>query len=211
MRRMDPHQADSRLWFSATKRNREAIASVLQPLLPTNGLVLEIASGSGEHLCYLQQRFCSSHPRLRWQGSDPDPNHRASLAAWGRHLQLQAMPMPLDIDATIHPWPEIKPGLMLCINMIHIAPWEASEGLLAEAGQQLCAGSLLVLYGPFREQAVPTSPSNEAFDASLRQRDQRWGLRQLEDVNMLAQQHGLDPAGRWPMPANNLTVAFRRR
>ena len=208
---MDPRQADDRLWFPATERNREPLGSVLQPLLPSRGLVLEIASGSGEHLCYLQQRFCSSHPSLRWQGSDPDPNHRASLAAWGQYLQCEAMSAPLDLDATIHPWPQLNPDLILCINMIHVAPWEASKGLLAEADQQLSSGSLLILYGPFLEQSVPTSPSNEAFDASLRQRDPRWGLRQLEEVNDLAQQHNLDPAGRWAMPANNLTVAFRRR
>ena len=144
---MDPRQADDRLWFPATERNREPLGSVLQPLLPSRGLVLEIASGSGEHLCYLQQRFCSSHPSLRWQGSDPDPNHRASLAAWGQYLQCEAMSAPLDLDATIHPWPQLNPDLILCINMIHVAPWEASKGLLAEADQQLSSGSLLILYG----------------------------------------------------------------
>ncbi|MEB3176025.1 MAG: DUF938 domain-containing protein [Synechococcus sp.] len=202
--------SDARLWFAATERNREAIAAVLEPLLPHQGLVLEIASGSGEHLSYFQQRFAASHPQLRWQGSDPVLEHRSSLVAWARVLGLQAMEPPLALDATVGPWPRLNPALMLCINMIHIAPWQACEGLMAEAASQLAPGALLVLYGPFLEADVATSPSNEAFDASLRSRDSRWGLRQLEQVGALAASHGLAPAGRWPMPANNLTVAFRR-
>ena len=201
---------DARLWFPATERNRALIAAVLEPLLPHQGLVLEIASGSGEHLCHFQQCFASSHPQLRWQGSDPLQEHRASLEAWAHALGLQAMEPPLNLDATRGPWPQLNPALMLCINMIHIAPWQACEGLMAEAGRQLAPGALLVLYGPFIEADVPTSPSNQAFDASLRSRDPRWGLRQLEQVRELARNCGLEPAGRWPMPANNLTVAFRR-
>ena len=120
------------------------------------------------------------------------------------------MPAPLDLDATAVPWPPLAPALMLCINMIHIAPWSACQGLLAEAGRQLAANGRLVLYGPFLEQMVPTSPSNEAFDASLRSRDPRWGLRSLEQVSALAATHGLQAAGRWAMPANNLTVVYQR-
>ena len=201
---------DARLWFPATERNRALIAAVLEPLLPQQGLVLEIASGSGEHLCHFQQQFAASHPLLRWQGSDPDPLHRCSLQAWADALGLSAMAEPLDLDATAVPWPALDPALMLCINMIHIAPWQACEGLISEAGRQLAPGALLVLYGPFIEADVPTSPSNQAFDASLRSRDPHWGLRQLEQVRELARNCGLEPAGRWPMPANNLTVAFRR-
>ena len=201
---------DGRLLFPATARNREAIAEVLEPLLPKAGLVLEIASGSGEHLCYFQQRFAASHPELRWQGSDPDPEHRRSLQVWSEALQLAAMPAPLDLDATAVPWPPLAPALILCINMIHIAPWSACQGLLAEAGRQLAANGQLVLYGPFLEKMVPTSASNEAFDASLRSRDPRWGLRSLEQVSALAATHGLQAAGRWAMPANNLTVVYRR-
>jgi hypothetical protein len=201
---------DARLWFPATERNREPLAEVLGPLLPQAGLVLEIASGSGEHLCHFQQRFAASHPQLRWQGSDPLDTHRASVAAWAAHLKLSAMAEPLALDATRRPWPLLRPALMLCINMIHIAPWEACEGLMAEAGAQLPPGGRLVLYGPFLEDTVPTSASNEAFDASLRSRDQRWGLRQLEEVTALAGRCNLEGDGRWPMPANNLTVVFRR-
>ena len=201
---------DGRLRFPATARNREVIAEMLEPLLPETGLVLEIASGSGEHLCHFQQHFAFSHPLLRWQGSDPDPLHRLSLQAWADAMGLQSMAEPLNLDATALPWPSLAPALMLCINMIHIAPWAACQGLLAEAGRQLPVGGKLVLYGPFVEQSVPTSPSNEAFDASLRSRDPRWGLRSLEQVSALAASHGLQLIGRWAMPANNLTVAYQR-
>ena len=201
---------DARLWFPATERNRDPLAAVLQPLLPNSGLVLEVASGSGEHLCYFQQRFAASHPRLRWQGSDPLEEHRASLVAWGEHLNLMTMEPPLALDATRRPWPALNPALMLCINMIHIAPWQACEGLMVEASAQLSPGGRLVLYGPFVEDAVPTSTSNEAFDATLRNRDARWGLRRLEEVTALAARFGLEQDRRWSMPANNLTVTFRR-
>ena len=201
---------DGRLHFPATARNREAIAEVLEPLLPQRGLVLEIASGSGEHLCHFQQQFAASHPLLRWQGSDPDPLHRCSLQAWADALGLSAMAEPLDLDATAVPWPALDPALILCINMIHIAPWQACEGLMVEASAQLSPGGRLVLYGPFVEDAVPTSTSNEAFDATLRNRDARWGLRRLEEVTALAARFGLEQDRRWSMPANNLTVTFRR-
>ena len=123
---------DGRLHFPATARNREAIAEVLEPLLPQRGLVLEIASGSGEHLCHFQQQFAASHPLLRWQGSDPDPLHRRSLQAWADALDLKAMEEPLDLDATAVPWPALDPALILCINMIHIA---ISPGLVGDAMQ----------------------------------------------------------------------------
>ncbi len=116
--------SDARLYFPATERNREPIAAGLEPLLPAQGLVLEIASGSGEHLCFFQQRFARSHPGLRWQGSDPDASHRASLASWRQQLGLTAMAPPLNLDASHSAWPELTeaPALVLCINMIHIAP-----------------------------------------------------------------------------------------
>ncbi|WP_353090244.1 DUF938 domain-containing protein [Synechococcus lacustris] len=200
------------LCFPATERNREAIALVLEPLLPQAGLVLEIASGSGEHLCYLQQRFSSSHPDLRWRGSDPEPAHRASIAAWAKHFGLAAMAAPLELDAMAAHWPNLgeQPALLLCINMIHIAPWAATEGLFAHGAQLLLPGNLLVLYGPFREVGLPLSPSNQAFENSLQERDPSWGLRCLGEVSSLAQHHGFELFGRWPMPANNLTVAFQR-
>ncbi len=203
---------DDRLWFPATERNREPLAAVLEPLLPRAGLVLEIASGSGEHLCYLQQRYGGSHPELLWQGSDPDPTHRASLAAWGRHFGLKNMLPPLNIDSIDKSWPALTEPLqmLLCINMIHIAPWAATEGLLANGAKLLSAGALLVLYGPFREEGKATSPSNEAFDASLKQRNPAWGLRRLEVLSKLALQHQLEQIGCWQMPANNLTVAYQR-
>ncbi len=204
--------SDARLYFPATERNREPIAAGLEPLLPAQGLVLEIASGSGEHLCFFQQRFARSHPGLRWQGSDPDASHRASLASWRRQLGLTAMAPPLNLDASHSAWPELTeaPALVLCINMIHIAPWAACQGLLAQTARLLAPGAALVLYGPFLEGAVATSDSNRAFDASLRQRDQRWGIRSLGAVEQEARAQGLLLDGRWPMPAHNLLVCFRR-
>ena len=201
---------DGRLHFPATARNREAIAEVLEPLLPQRGLVLEIASGSGEHLCHFQQQFAASHPLLRWQGSDPDPLHRCSLQAWADALGLSAMAEPLDLDATAVPWPALDPALILCINMIHIAPWAACQGLLAEAGRQLPEGGQLVLYGPFVEQLVPTSPSNEAFDASLRSRDPVGACALWSRCRPWRPAMGCSSAAAGPCPPNNLTVAFRR-
>ena len=143
-----------------------------------------------------------------WQPTDADPTSLASIDAWCAPVERVRPAAVLDVRAL--PWPIETADVIVCINMIHIAPWAACQGLLAEAGRQLPVGGQLVLYGPFIEQSVPTSPSNEAFDASLRSRDPRWGLRSLEQVSALAVSHGLQLSGRWAMPANNLTVAFRR-
>jgi len=188
----------------ATMRNREAITDVLETVLPATGTVLEVASGSGEHCAYFAGRF----PKLDWQPSDPDPTARASIAAWCRGL-TNTRP-PLDLDAATPEWPPL-PGpaaAILCINMVHISPWEATLGLLAGAARILQPGAPLFLYGPYRRAGHPTAPSNEAFDASLKSRNPHWGLRNLEDVVAAATGFALDRVVE--MPANNLSVVLRR-
>lgn len=188
----------------ATARNREAIAEVLGEYLPPAGLVLEVASGSGEHCAY----FAGQFPALDWQPSDPDPAARASIAAWCEGL-ANVRP-PLDLDAVASDWPAVSADAVLCVNMIHISPWEATLGLLAGAGQLLRRGAPLVLYGPYRRAGLPTAPSNEAFDVSLKARDPRWGLRQVEQVSAAAEEAGLILGRLIKMPANNLMLVYRR-
>ncbi|MGY4398512.1 SAM-dependent methyltransferase [Sphingomonas sp. UYAg733] len=188
----------------ATLRNREAIATLLRDILPTAGLVLEIASGSGEHCAYLAGVFAD----LDWQPSDPDIGGRTSIAAWCDGL-ANVRP-PLDLDAAARDWPIDRADAILCVNMVHISPWEATLGLLAGAGRLLSEGGPLILYGPYRRDGYSTAPSNEAFDDSLRSRDPRWGLRRVEDVIAAAREQGLILERIAEMPANNLTLMFHR-
>jgi hypothetical protein len=186
----------------ATLRNREAIAEVLIEELPVTGLVLEIASGSGEHIAHFAREF----PGHEWQPSDPDAEARASIAAWSKGLaNVRA---PLAIDATASDWPIARADAVLCANMVHISPWEATLGLLAGAARVLVKGAPLIIYGPFRQADVPLAPSNAAFDESLKARDPRWGLRDVTAVRDAAQ--GLILARIAEMSANNLTLVFRR-
>ena len=200
-----PSEGDA-LIAPAVARNRDAILSILSRVLPAAGTVLEVASGSGEHAVH----FARALTRLVWQPSDPEPTALRSIAAHARLAALPNLREPLLLDAAAPDWPVLRADALVCINMIHIAPWSAAEGLMAGAGRLLPAGAPLVLYGPFREEGRPTAPSNEAFDADLRARDPRWGLRQVEEVGRLAEAHGLSLAERMEMPANNLTVVFRR-
>jgi len=195
-----------RLRYPATARNREPLLEVLRPRLPSAGVVLEIASGSGEHAVF----FGAALPGLRWQPSDPDPTCRASIAAWVEHEGLTNVSPPLDLDATAWPWPLAHADAMLCANMIHIAPWEAARGLLRGAARVLPVGGPLLLYGPFVVDGE-TAPSNREFDASLRARDPRWGVRELREVEREAKGCGLVLEEQVAMPANNLTVVLRRR
>jgi hypothetical protein len=188
----------------ATARNREPIAAVLDEVLPTQGLVLEVASGSGEHCAAFATRF----PHLRWQPSDTEEESRASIADWCHGL-ANVLP-PLALDAAADDWPLGQADAILCINMVHISPWKATLGLIAGAGRLLGARAPLVLYGPYRQRGVPTAESNEAFDASLKARNPNWGLRQVEDVSAAAAAHGFLLQQLVPMPANNLTLVFRR-
>lgn len=195
-----------RLKAPAAARNRDPILAVLRDVLPESGLVLEIASGTGEHVVH----FAAALPGLDWQPSDPDAASRASIAAWVAASGLVNVRAPLMLDAASGEWPVSHADAIICINMIHISPWAATEGLMAGAGRLLPEGGVLYLYGPYRRTGHPMAPSNEAFDADLKSRNPLWGLRNLDDVVALAAQHGLELVQVREMPANNLSVVFRR-
>ena len=198
---------DPRRHAPATERNREPILTILRDVLPANGTVLEVASGTGEHAIH----FARALPCLVFQPSDPDLDAVASIRAWAMAAKLNNVRPPLLLDASAEDWPIDAADAILCINMVHISPWEATVGLLRQSGKLLPEGGPLVLYGPYFREGVETAPSNLAFDESLRARDNRWGLRQLEDVVALAESLGLHLETVHPMPANNLTVVLRRR
>ena len=190
----------------AADRNKDAILDVLRQVLPDRGLVLEIASGTGQHAVH----FAAALPALSWQPSDPDPVNRDSIAAYVLASGLENAAAPIALDARDPNWPIDSADAVLCINMIHIAPWAASEGLVRGAAGLLGEGMPLVLYGPFMRGGRHTAPSNAAFDASLKRRDAEWGVRDLDEVTALAQFHGFELEQVVAMPANNLTVVFRR-
>lgn len=190
----------------ATERNREPIATVLDVELPDSGTVLEVASGTGEHIVYFAERF----PRLRWQPSDPDPEALASIRAWRDSAALSNVVEPLCLDVRDDGWPVERVEAILCINMVHISPWAATLGLVKGAKRVLAAGSPLILYGPYLCSGAPTAPSNEAFDRSLRSRNRDWGLRSVEAVRDIAEANNLQFQRLVEMPANNLMLMFRR-
>ena len=190
----------------ATERNRDPIVAVLRDILPPTGTVLEVASGTGEHAIH----FAAAFPALRWQPSDPDPGAIASIRAWAEAARLPNLNPPLLLDASAPAWPIDRADALLCINMVHISPWEATVGLLEHSAKLLPEGGPLVLYGPYFQQGVETAPSNVAFDESLRSRDPRWGLRDVDAVLALARSHGLELERIVDMPANNLSLVMRR-
>ena len=195
-RRSAPHVA----------RNAGPIAEVLREVLPARGLVLEVASGTGEHVLYFAREF----PKLLWQPSDPEAAALRSIEAWRAESGLFNLLPALPLDARAADWPVPEADAILCINMVHISPRAATTGLLRGAGRLLAAGGPLCLYGPWRRAGVETAPSNEAFDESLRARDPEWGLRDLEDVTAEAEGHGLALDRVVEMPANNISVVFRK-
>lgn len=201
-----PQAADPRLYYPHVARNRDAILTVLRRVLPPRGLVLEIASGSGEHAAYFAQNL----PSLTWQPSDPDAQALASIAAHRATANAPNLLPPLRLDVIAPSWPVTHAEAVVCCNMIHIAPWAACEGLIAGAARVLPAGGVLYLYGPYKIGGRHTAPSNAAFDADLRARNPAWGIRELDDVTALAAKHGLARAETVEMPANNLSVIFRR-
>jgi hypothetical protein len=190
----------------ATLRNRDVIADVLAGVLPAAGTVLEIASGTGEHIVHFAQRF----PHLLWQPSDYAEASLPSIAAWVAESGVTNVRLAVRIDASAPDWPVKQVDAMLCINMIHISPWAATEGLMAGAGRLLAKGAPLILYGPFLRDDVATAPSNLDFDQSLKARDPDWGIRNLADVAAVAGRHGLVLEHVIEMPANNLSVVFRK-
>ena len=190
----------------ATLRNRDAIVAVLADWLPAAGMVLEVASGSGEHAVH----FAAAFPKLCWRPSDPDPAALVSIGAWSAEAGLPNIAAPLHLDASAPDWPLGHADSLLCINMVHISPWAATLGLFAGAARLLPAGAPLILYDPYIEPDVPTAESNRAFDASLRGRDAAWGLRDTDAVKTAAAAAGLRFAERRAMPANNLMLLLRR-
>ena len=201
-----PETSDRRLYFPHVARNREPILEVLQRVLPRDGLVLEIASGGGEHAAY----FASNLRGLRWQPTDANAEMFESIAAHRAAAGVTNLLAPLHLDVTSDQWPVERADALVCCNMIHIAPWAATEGLIAGAGRTLRRGAPLYLYGPYKVEGRHTAPSNEDFDTSLRARNPLWGVRDLTDVSSLAKRHGFAPVETVPMPANNLSVIFRR-
>ena len=202
---------DPRLSSPAARRNRDPILAVLRRVLPAEGAVLEVASGSGEHAVWLAAHL----PGLVFQPSDPEPASRASISAWIAHEALPNVRAPLALDATDEDWAlpaEIAARLVavLCINMAHVAPWQATLGLLRGAGRVLRSGGVLYLYGPYKREGRHSAPSNAAFDASLRARDPGSGVRDLEDVVAAAGRASLTLASVEEMPANNLSTIFRK-
>jgi cyclopropane fatty-acyl-phospholipid synthase-like methyltransferase len=194
----------------AAERNKQPIADVLRralaPLLEKGGTVLEIASGTGQHVVHL----ASAMPTLRFVPSDPDPSARASIEAWRGESGLANVEAPLDLDVRTTPWPLERADAIVCINMIHISPWSACEGLMRGAARLLPSGGVLYLYGPFVCEGQHTAPSNAAFDENLRARDPSWGVRDRADVGREARSQGFVLEETVPMPANNLSLIFRR-
>lgn len=197
---------DARRYAPSVARNKDAIAAVLARHLPVSGLVLEIASGSGEHATH----FASAFPGLTFQPSDPSEEARDSIQAWRAVTPLPNVLPPLDLDVTAQQWPIAHADVLTCINMIHIAPWAATLGLMQGAARLLPKGGILFLYGPYRRHGQHTAPSNAEFDASLRERDPSWGVRDLEAVAAAATAAGFAAPLIEAMPANNFALIFQR-
>lgn len=196
----------AKLGSPAANRNRGPILAVLARVLPTEGTVLEIASGSGQHVVF----FADALPTLRFVPSDPDPSARDSIEAHRAEAGLPNVEAALALDVRETPWPISTCDAVVAINMVHISPWEATLALLDGAAARLPSNGPLVLYGPYRVGGVHTAESNARFDEGLRARDPAWGVRDLEDVLAAAAARGLVESERVAMPANNLTVVLRR-
>ena len=200
-----PAADDARRSAPAALRNREPIAQVLAEWLPASGLVLEIASGSGEHAVFFAERF----PELEWQPSDMHPDALGSITAWCEAAGLANLRSPLVVDASSADWPIDTADALLSINMVHISPWASALGLLDGAARILPSGAPLILYGPWLKDDIATAPSNLAFDADLKRRDPAWGLRRVEDFAEAAGEHEFRLIETRQMPANNLMLLFR--
>ncbi len=191
---------------AATERNREAILEVLREALPKTGTVLEIASGTGQHAVY----FARHLPRLTWQPSDVSPEALQSIAAWLTEADLPNTLAPAVVDVRESEWPVEAPAAIVCINMIHITPWSSTVGLFEGASVHLAPGAPLLTYGPYRVHGEHTAPSNAAFDARLRSDNPRWGVRDIDELTALGAERGLSLERTVQMPANNLTLVWRR-
>lgn len=201
-----PMNVDHRLFAPAAARNAPYIVEALRPLMPANAQVLEIASGTGEHGCL----FAQTWPSAAFTLSDPQPEARRSIAAWAHHLKLTNVAV-CEVDVTHEArWPSAPIDLVVCVNMIHIAPWEACVALMAGASRVLKDNGCLFLYGPFRIAGKHTAPSNAEFDAALRAQDPAWGVRDLQAVASCAAKVGFTQHSAIDMPANNMVVSFKR-
>ena len=197
---------DAREIAPSPERNKQPILEVLARVLPQRGLVLEIGSGTGQHVAH----FAKALPALTFQPSEIDVERHASIEAWAAADNLSNVRPPLAIDVTRRPWSLAAADAVVCINVIHISPWEATLALMAGAGRILPAAGVLVTYGPYMRGGAHTSPSNEAFDASLRARNPLWGVRDIDQVAKVAGDEGLALAEAVPMPANNFTLVWRK-
>lgn len=207
VRRFYEQQSGGRRSAPTVLRNREPIAEVLREWLPATGLVLEVASGTGEHAAF----FASLFPQLDWQPSDTDPLALGSIEAHQADSGLANLRPPVVLDVTMDEWPMEAADALLSINMVHISPWDAALGLLDGASRLLGPGAPLILYGPWIVPGVETAPSNLAFDADLKSRDPAWGLRRVDEFAVEAESRGLALADRREMPANNRMLLFIRR
>ena len=190
----------------AAERNKAPFAQVLKTILPETGLVLEVAGGTGQHAAFMAAHF----PNLQWQPAERQERELSSMREYRAEAELENFLEPLQLDVFDDPWPIDQADALVCMNMIHISPWEATLHLLKGASQVLSSGAPLILYGPYRRQDQPTAPSNESFDESLKSRDPSWGLRQLEEVASEAEARDFELNLIQAMPANNLTVVFLR-
>ncbi len=197
---------DLRLFAPATERNRHVILPVLQRVLPASGTVLEIGSGSGEHAVF----FAAQLPRIVWQPSDKDPAALASIRSWVAHTGAANVAEPLALELAAADWPLARADALVCINVIHYSPWTSTLGLLAGAARLLPPGGVLYCYGPYRRGGRHTAPSNEEFDTWLKRRDPRFGVRDLELLEIEAAARGFRLDEVVDMPANNFTLVFRR-
>lgn len=198
---------DARMYAPSTARNRVPILGVLQLYVPERGLVLEVASGTGEHSCFFA---AASGPELIFQPSDIEADNRASIDAWSAASDVTNVRPAIALDATAEIWPVTRADAVICINMIHIAPWAATEGLIRGAAHVLAPGGFLYLYGPFRRDGGHTAPSNAGFEDWLKSQSPEYGVRDLEAVAELASLNGFGPPDVIDMPANNYSVVLRR-
>ena len=190
----------------AAERNRQPILEVLRRVLPMSGFVLEIASGTGQHAAFFSEHL----PSLRWQPTDTGPDALRSIQSWVTEEDRDNFLSPVELDVSWPRWPITEADAMLCINMIHISPWETTEALFEGAQRLLAAGSLLITYGPYRLHGKHPAPSNAAFDQNLRSRNSCWGVRDVDELTVLAQRTGFELQERVDMPANNMTLVWTR-
>ena len=199
--------SSDRLFSPSAERNKGPISEVLSQVLPERGVVLEVGSGTGQHVV----QFARAMPKLIWQPSERDADCLRSIRAWLSMAALPNVRPPLHLDVDALPWPVDSAAALVCINMLHIAPWSAAEALFSGCQSLLSRGGLMCLYGPFKRDGRHTAPSNKDFDALLRRQDPEWGVRDIADVSGLADAEGFDLLQTHEMPSNNLTIVFRKR